>query len=118
MIDKKIEEYSVQHTNAEEELLYDLNRQTHLKVVRSRMISGHLQGRILSMLSKMIAPKNILEIGTYTGYSALCLAEGLPAEGTLHTLEQNEEFAFFASKFFTRSKFKQQIIQHVMEHQF
>jgi caffeoyl-CoA O-methyltransferase len=90
-LDEKIDEYVGLHTSSENEVLYALNRQTHLKVLQPRMLSGHLQGRVLSMLSHMIAPKNILEIGTYTGYSAICLAEGLQGGGKLFTMDINHE---------------------------
>jgi len=80
-IDEKLDTYVCLHTTEEDDLLRDLNRQTHLKVLQPRMLSGHFQGRFLSLISKMIQPKSILEIGTYTGYSALCLAEGLKKGG-------------------------------------
>ena len=85
-----LENYIKENSEAEPKLLAELTRETHLKVLHPRMITGHFQGRVLSLLSKIIAPKNILEIGTYTGYSALCLAEGLQADGKLHTIEINE----------------------------
>lgn len=90
-LDEHIEAYSEAFTAKESELLYDLNRQTHIKMLQPRMLSGHLQGRTLSMLSKMIQPARILEIGTYTGYSALCLAEGLSDQGKLITIDRNHE---------------------------
>ncbi|NBC84129.1 MAG: methyltransferase domain-containing protein [Bacteroidetes bacterium] len=108
-----LEQYIFDHTDAESDLLAELNRQTHLKILQPRMLSGHLQGRLLSMISRMIAPTNILEIGTYTGYSALCLAEGLYKQGRLHTFEINDELIDFAQSFFSRSKYKDQIVQHV-----
>jgi caffeoyl-CoA O-methyltransferase len=86
-----LQEYSEKHTSPESPLLSKINRDTHLKVMRPRMLSGQLQGRLLSLISKMVQPKRILEIGTYTGYSALCLAEGLQQGGTLITLDKNEE---------------------------
>ena len=88
-INFQINDYAEANTSAESELLRKINRETNLEVLQPRMLSGHLQGRLLSFLSKMIAPKRILEIGTYTGYSALCLAEGLKEEGILVTLEKN-----------------------------
>ena len=109
---KNIEDYALKHTEKESDLLSNLTRETWSKVLTPRMLSGHLQGRILSMLSKLIQPKRILEIGTYTGYSALCLAEGLKKHGKLHTLDINEEFTFIASKYFKISKYKKNIIQH------
>ena len=90
-IDSEIEEYIEDHTSGEGELLERINRETNLEVMRPRMLSGHVQGRLLSMFSKMIAPENILEIGTYTGYSAICMAEGLDAKGRLITIDVNEE---------------------------
>ncbi|MBL0740893.1 O-methyltransferase [Chryseolinea lacunae] len=90
-IDEKIQDYSEQHTSPESALLQRINRDTHAHVMKPRMLSGHLQGRFLSMVSHMIRPLRILEIGTYTGYSALCLAEGLAAGGKLITLDINEE---------------------------
>ena len=109
----KIEEYSLLHTTKENELLAKLNRETWAKVMIPRMLSGHLQGRILSMYSKMLAPKNILEIGTYTGYSALCLAEGLAQNGKLHTIDHNEEVISFAKRYFEMSEYKNNIVQHL-----
>lgn len=105
----KIDEFSDAHTTEETALLYDLNRQTHLKVMIPRMLSGHMQGRILSLFSKMIQPKNILEIGTYTGYSALCLAEGMKQEGQLITIDKNEELEEFTQSYFDKSEFTAQI---------
>ncbi|MCP2042309.1 O-methyltransferase [Pontibacter sp. HSC-36F09] len=90
-LDEELQQYAEDHTSPELELLHKINRQTHLNVMRPRMLSGHLQGRLLSMFSHMIRPKQILEVGTYTGYSALCLAEGLQEDGTLHTIDINEE---------------------------
>lgn len=107
-----LENYIADHSEPEPELLQELTRETHLKVVQPRMITGHFQGRVLGMLSKIIAPKYILEIGTYTGYSALCLAEGLKKEGQLHTIEVNEELHHMQRKFFDKSGFGAQIVQH------
>jgi predicted O-methyltransferase YrrM len=112
-IPKEIREYSLSHTTKENELLAKLNRETWAKVMIPRMLSGHLQGRLLSMYSKMLAPKNILEIGTYTGYSALCLAEGLAQNGKLHTIDCNEEVTLFAKKYFEMSDYKNNIVQHL-----
>jgi len=107
-----LEEYIQNHSEDEPQLLQELTRETHLKVVRPRMLTGHFQGRVLSMLSKIISPKNILEIGTYTGYSALCLAEGLQQDGQLHTIDINEELNEIQRKYFDKSGFATQIIQH------
>ncbi len=90
-IDQEIEAYSLKHSQPETELLKKINRETHAKVLMPRMLSGHLQGNVLSMFSKMIQPKQILEIGTYTGYSAICLVQGLQPGGKLHTIDINEE---------------------------
>jgi caffeoyl-CoA O-methyltransferase len=100
---KNIEEYSDKHTSPESELLAKLNRETHVKILQSRMLSGHIQGRVLSMFSHMMRPENILEIGTYTGYSALCLAEGLTENGKIITIDVNEELEDFTRKFFNES---------------
>jgi caffeoyl-CoA O-methyltransferase len=101
--------YSEAFTAPESELLKELNRQTHLKVSQPRMLSGHLQGRFLSFISRLLQPARILEIGTYTGYSALCLAEGLTANGKLTTIDPNEETNLFAGEYIARSEFKHKI---------
>lgn len=108
-IDKTIEEYALNHTEKESELLYELNRQTHIQILQPRMLSGHLQGRFLSMISKMIRPTSILEIGTYTGYSTLCLAEGLAENGKITTIDINYELEPFTRSFFDRSEFSKNI---------
>jgi len=108
-IDKGIEDYALKHTTPESELLKKLNRETHAKIMMPRMLSGHLQGRLLSMLSHMIKPEYVLEIGTYTGYSALCLAEGLKENGKLITIDINEEIEKFTRSFFEQSSFKNKI---------
>lgn len=107
-----LENYIADNSQNEPEVLQELTRETHLKVIQPRMITGHFQGRVLSLLSKIIHPKNILEIGTYTGYSAICLAEGLPKNGTLHTIDVNEELVGMQRKYFEKSGFGNQIIQH------
>jgi caffeoyl-CoA O-methyltransferase len=104
-----LETYIEQHSDVEPILLQELSRETHLKVIQPRMITGHFQGRFLSLLSKIIAPKRILEIGTYTGYSALCLAEGLIESGTLETIEVNPELAAIQKKYFDKSDYSSQI---------
>lgn len=104
-----IDNYCEEVTSPESEILYNLNRQTHLQMVNPRMLSGHFQGRLLALLSKMIRPKNILEIGTYTGYAALCLAEGLTEDGKLITLDVNEELEEFTQSFFDQSQYAAQI---------
>ena len=108
-IDPLIEAYALEHTEKESDLLFNLNRQTHLKVLQPRMLSGHLQGRILSFLSSAIKPKNILEIGTYTGYSALCMAEGLSKNGKLVTIDKNIELKTMVKKYINNSPYKNQM---------
>ena len=110
---KKIDEYIVAHSQQEPQLLQELNRETWQKVLNPRMLSGEFQGRVLSMISKLIQPKTILEIGTYTGYSALCLAEGLAPNGELHTLDRNEELFDLQRAYFDKSPYKDQIHQHL-----
>ena len=112
MDSEKIEKYILDHTKEEDSLLAELNRETFLKVIQPRMLSGHLQGKFLEMISCMINPKAILEIGTYTGYSAICLAKGLSVDGILHTIEINPEFNIFSEKYFERSGLKYKIQQH------
>lgn len=108
-----LEDYIQNHSQEEPELLQQLTRETYLKVVWPRMLTGHFQGRVLSMLSKIIHPKNILEIGTYTGYSALCLAEGMQKEGQLHTIDINEELKDIQRSYFDKSGYGNQMIQHI-----
>lgn len=109
----EIEAYALAKTTEEPALLEQLNRETHLKVLQPRMLSGHLQGRLLAMISQMIRPKRILEIGTYTGYSALCLAEGLARDGELHTIELNEELRPLIDSYFKKSPFSAQVHLHI-----
>ncbi len=108
-IDEGIEEYARQHTEPENDLLKALVRETHAMVLQPRMLSGHLQGRFLSFIAKVYKPSLILEIGTYTGYSALCLAEGLNPTGRLITIDINEELESFTRSFFNRSAYRDQI---------
>ena len=108
-----ISSYSLEKTEEEPKLLSELNRETWANVMIPRMLSGHLQGRVLSMISKMIHPTNIIEVGTYTGYSALCMAEGLKENGKIHTLDINEEYTSVAKKYFDKSDYKENIIQHI-----
>ena len=105
--------YAINHTQEESNLLKALNKETHQKILQSRMISGHFQGRVLSFISQLIRPETILEIGTYTGYATLCLAEGLTKNGKIHTIEINEELIDFQKKYFDQSKFKNQIFTHL-----
>jgi len=112
-LDGQLDNYVVNHTSEESDLLKRLNRETRSKVLQPRMLSGHLQGRVLSMLSKMIRPKRILEIGTYTGYSALCLAEGLTDDGELHTIDLNEELADMVQRYANESEYASKIKLHI-----
>jgi len=107
-----LENYIANNSENEPEILTELTRETHLKVIQPRMITGHFQGRVLSMFSKLINPKKILEIGTFTGYSAICLAEGLQKDGTLHTIDVNEELHNMQRKYFDKSGYGEQIVQH------
>ena len=109
---EKVDTYVIAHSEDEPELLQQLNRETWQKVLVPRMLSGHYQGRLLAMLSKLVQPKSILEIGTYTGYSALCLAEGMKANGTLHSIDRNEELVSIQNKYFEKSPFQHQIQQY------
>jgi predicted O-methyltransferase YrrM len=111
MIPKKFEDYALLHTSPEDPLLHQLYRETNLKSVYPRMLSGHLQGKLLEMLSTMIQPDHILEIGTFTGYSAICLARGLSPHGKLITIEVNPEFPGIAHKYFKRAGLANKIIQ-------
>ena len=111
-LSEDLENYANTHSQEEPALLRALNRETHLRVLQPRMLSGHLQGRFLSLLSKLIRPKYILEIGTFTGYATLCLAEGLAPEGLLHTIEVNEELEEIQNKYFAKSPYREQIVQH------
>lgn len=106
---EEIEEYSAAHTEDENALLKSLNRETHANVLSPRMLSGHMQGRFLSMISRMIRPDRILEIGTYTGYSCICLCEGLNPGGKLITIDVNEELESFTRRYFDQTPFKDQI---------
>jgi len=114
-ISQDLENYIEQHSEKEPELLAALNKETYQKVLLPRMLSGHFQGRVLSMLSKLIRPVNILEIGTYTGYSALCLCEGMQENGILHTIDIKEELVDFQRKHFDKSPWGNQIVQHLGE---
>jgi predicted O-methyltransferase YrrM len=113
LINEETASYCESHTTPETDLLYRLNRETNIKTLRPRMLSGQLQGRFLSMISKMLKPVNILEIGTYTGYSALCLAEGLAENGELHTIEIEEELENIITKYFNLSPCKEKLHLHI-----
>jgi len=110
---KILHQYLVSHSEDEPEILQQLNKETWQKILVPRMLSGHYQGRILAMLSKLVKPNSILEIGSYTGYSALCLAEGLDENGLVHTIDHNEELVDFQKKYFDRSPYKNQIKQYL-----
>ena len=112
-ISEKLNDYIKKHSNKESDLLKELSRETKLKTLNSRMLSGSYQGRILSMISKLTKPKYILEIGTYTGYSSLCLAEGMKNDGELHTIDKNEELYDFQKKYFNKSGYGDKIFQHL-----
>lgn len=112
-ISPELENYAASHSENEPELLAKLSKETHQKVLQPRMLSGHFQGRFLSLISKLVAPTHILEIGTYTGYATLCLAEGLKADGTIDTIDINEELVDFQRKYFDRSPWGAQIKQHL-----
>lgn len=112
-ISEELENYVSLHSEDEPKLLAELNRETHQKILKPRMLSGHFQGRVLSMISKLISPENILEIGTYTGYATLCLAEGLSKNGIIHTIDNNEELFDFQRKYFDKSDYGDKIVQHL-----
>jgi predicted O-methyltransferase YrrM len=112
-ISEELEDYAALHSENEPELLAELNRETHQKILQPRMLSGHFQGRVLSLISKLANPFHILEIGTYTGYATLCLAEGLQANGSIDTIDNNEELYDFQKKYFDRSEWRGQIQQHL-----
>ena len=106
---ENIQKYISDISQSESLILKELNRYTNSKVILPRMLSGHVQGRFLSMISKLVNPEIVVEVGTYTGYSCLCLAEGLKKNGKIITIEKDEEFASIAKKFFDRSKYKEKI---------
>jgi len=112
-ISDELEDYAAGHSENEPALLEALNRETHQKILQPRMLSGHFQGRVLSMIAKLVNPQHILEIGTFTGYATLCLAEGLHENGTLDTIDNNEELYDFQKKYFDLSQWKDQITQHL-----
>ncbi|MDP5105112.1 MAG: O-methyltransferase [Polaribacter sp.] len=110
---EEIDSYVVKHSQQEPKILQELSKETWQKVLNPRMLSGAFQGRVLSMISKLIQPTSILEIGTYTGYSALCLAEGMSSEGNIITIDKNEELETLQNKYFEKSGFRNQIEQRV-----
>lgn len=112
-ISQELEDYIEKHSEKEPDLLAALNKETYQKILLPRMLSGHFQGRVLSMLSKLIRPVNILEIGTFTGYAALCLCEGMQENGQLHTIDIKEELETIQRKYFDKSPWGSQIFQHL-----
>ena len=112
-MEQELEQYILHHIENEGQLLSQLNRDTHVNLLRPRMLSGHLQGRILKMICRMISPVRILELGTFTGYSALCMAEALPDNGELHTIEIDDELETFILKYFDRSPYRDRIHLHI-----
>lgn len=113
LVNESINRYVEQHTKPESAALAELNRETNAKVLMPRMLSGHLQGQVLRMLSKMIKPSRILEIGTYTGYSAICLADGLGEGGLLHTVDINDELKPMVSKYLEKAGVEKKVIIHI-----
>ena len=112
-LSEDLEDYIAFHSQDEPELLAQLNKETYQKILLPRMLSGHFQGRVLSMLSKLIRPTSILELGTYTGYATLCLCEGLQENGIVHTIDIKEELIDFQRKYFDQSSWGNQIHQHL-----
>ena len=113
MFDVEIEEYCEAHSTPQSELLYRLTRETHQKVMNPRMLSGHLQGMLLTTLCRMMQARRVLEIGTYTGYSALCIAEGLAADGQVHTIEVDEEREEMIRRYLAQSPYQDKIQLHI-----
>ena len=109
---ERIDQYVVNHSQEEPKVLHELSKETWQKVLNPRMLSGAFQGRVLSMISKLVQPKNVLEIGTYTGYSAICIAEGLASDGHIDTLDKNEELEDLQNTYFEKSGYRSQITQH------
>ncbi|RKD91594.1 O-methyltransferase [Mangrovibacterium diazotrophicum] len=109
----ELDKYILEHSTPEDPVLYELDRETNISILRPRMLSGHIQGMLLTMLSQMIRPKRILEIGTFTGYSAICLAKGLVEDGKLHTIEVNDELEWIATKYIEKAGMQQKIQQHI-----
>lgn len=113
LIPAAVEAFADKYTSPESELLYKLNRETHLKISQPHMLSGHVQGQFLRMVSHMVRPERILELGTFTGYSAICLAAGLPENGILHTVDINEELEAFCRQYFAASGYGDKIKMHI-----
>ena len=114
-ISNKLQQYIDDHSMEESDLLKALDRETHQKVLQPRMLSGSYQGRLLALLAKMIQPKKILEVGTYTGYATLCMAEGLATGGSIDTIDYNEELSDIQRRYFDQSPYRSQIVQHLGE---
>lgn len=112
MIKPELEKYIKNHCSPENEILAELNRETHLKAMFPRMLSGQVLGKFLEMISNMIQPKNILEVGTYTGYSTICLAKGLTENGLIHTIELNPELDFISGKYFKKTNIENRVVKH------
>lgn len=113
MISDKLENYILSIVDPEDQLLYELNRETHVKLLHPRMVTGHWQGQVLQMISRMVRPRNVLEIGTYTGYSAICLSRGLEPGGHIHTIEINDEIVEIPAKYFIKAGIADKITLHV-----
>ena len=111
VMSKKLDQYILDHSSPEDPVLEDLYRQTHIRFVNPNMVSGHLQGKLLELISKMIRPNNILEVGTFTGYSAICLAKGLKRGGRLYTIESNDELSEFSNSYFRLAGVESKITQ-------
>jgi len=114
-ISSKLQQYIDDHSMEESDLLKALDRETHQKILQPRMLSGSYQGRLLALLAKMIEPKKILEVGTYTGYATLCMAEGLSTGGSIDTIDYNEELSDIQRRYFDQSPYRSQIVQHLGE---
>jgi len=112
-IQKELDKYILDHIDQEDDILKELDRETHLNIVGARMLSGNLQGQVLSMISKMIQPKKVLEIGTFTGYSAICLSKGLQKNGTLITIEVNDELEEISLKYFKKAGIQDIVVQKI-----
>lgn len=114
MMTPDLERYILEHISPEDPVLAELDRQTHLRVIQPRMLSGHLQGQLLAMLTAMVRPMRVLELGTFTGYSAIALARGLTAEGAvLHTVEVNDELEGLAAEYIEKAGLRDRIVQHI-----
>ncbi|WP_372776147.1 O-methyltransferase [Mangrovibacterium sp.] len=109
----ELDKYILEHSSPEDPVLYELDRETNISILRPRMLSGHIQGMLLTMLAQMLQPTRILEIGTFTGYSAICLAKGLQNDGKLHTIEVNDELEWIATKYIEKAGMRDKIAQHI-----